>query len=558
MFGNLKVAQRLYAGFGLLLLLLAIIAFTGERGATRIDACGDDIALRNHKLELVMAAQETIEDTIVNVAGVVFQHGLAGRQKYLDKIAANREVYTRGLKELVDSSRPGTPGHDLALRLTDNVKTMREVNLRTIELEKAGKYAEAGRLYADELIPATGPYKETSAELLAYERAQINLAEARSNDTLSTVRWVLALLGACSLALGGWLGWALTRGVTGPLSLAVAHLDEVARGHVDRNVPADQLQLKDEFGEMARALQRTIESLRSTLGEIGHGVTRLNQSSASLNAFSAIIAGSAKDTSDRASGVASAAEELSVNAHSVAAGVEQASASLGVVTEATAQMTATIGEIAGSSEKARAITGEANRQADMAATLMKDLGHAAHEIGTVTEAITRISSQTNLLALNATIEAARAGAAGKGFAVVANEIKELAQQTTGATQDIKLKIAAIQKSTGEAVGNIQEISGVIREVSDLVDSIATAIEEQSMVTRDIAGNISQAAIGVQDANHRVAQSSAVTQDIARDIASVHEAATDITQGINQITGSAVDLNQLAEELRNVVGHFKLA
>jgi len=219
-------------------------------------------------------------------------------------------------------------------------------------------------------------------------------------------------------------------------------------------------------------------------------------------------------------------------------------------------MTATIAEIAGNSEKARSITGEANRQAEGMGVLMKELGRAAQEIGKVTETITTISSQTNLLALNATIEAARAGTAGKGFAVVAGEIKELAQQTARATEDIKAKITDIQTSTSGAVEDIQRISAVIRDVSDIVSTIATAIEEQSVVTRDIAGNLAQASVGVQDASHRVSQGSLVSQSIAKEIAGVDHATNEIATGVEQVKASAADLSRLAEHLNQTVQTFR--
>jgi hemerythrin-like metal-binding protein len=188
---------------------------------------------------------------------------------------------------------------------------------------------------------------------------------------------------------------------------------------------------------------------------------------------------------------------------------------------------------------------------------MKQLGSAAQEIGKVTETITSISSQTNLLALNATIEAARAGAAGKGFAVVANEIKELAQQTATATEEIKGRISGIQSSTGAAIADVDKIAGVIREVGEIVATIATAIEEQASVTRDMARNIAEATGGVKDANQRVSQTAAVSQEIARDIASVNTASGEMTTASQQVQASAMDLSQLAEQLKAMVGRFKL-
>ena len=196
-------------------------------------------------------------------------------------------------------------------------------------------------------------------------------------------------------------------------------------------------------------------------------------------------------------------------------------------------------------------------QADRISTAMRTLGRSAQEIGKVTETITSISNQTNLLALNATIEAARAGAAGKGFAVVATEIKELAQQTAGATEDIKSKISGIQNSTSGAVEDIEKVSQVIRQVSEIVTTIATAIEEQSVVTKDIAANISQANAGVTDANQRVAQTSTVSQSVARDIAGVSAAGQEINNGSAQVQTSAAELSHLAERLRNMVEQFKV-
>src|ERR1022692_3793657 len=123
------------------------------------------------------------------------------------------------------------------------------------------------------------------------------------------------------------------------------------------------------------------------------------------------------------------------------------------------------------------------------------LGESSAEIGQVIKVITSIAQQTNLLALNATIEAARAGEAGKGFAVVANEVKELAKETAKATEDISLKIEAIQTDTKGAVDAIAEISAIINQINDLQNTIASAVEEQSATTNEIGRNIAEASKG---------------------------------------------------------------
>jgi methyl-accepting chemotaxis protein len=139
---------------------------------------------------------------------------------------------------------------------------------------------------------------------------------------------------------------------------------------------------------------------------------------------------------------------------------------------------------------------------------------------------------------------------------VANEIKELAQQTAAATEDIKSKISGIQASTGGAMGDIEKIAQVIKDVSEIVSSIAAAIEEQSTVTKDVAANIAQASTGVKDANERVSQTASVSQSIAKDIANVNATVTELVTGGDQVQTSSAELSSLAEQLRERVSLFK--
>jgi len=365
---------------------------------------------------------------------------------------------------------------------------------------------------------------------------------------------------AAAITLGGVLVFLAVLKVTNttrPISSMVTQLGDIARGDVSKEIDSKWLSRGDEIGTLAMGMQTLTENLRGMLRDLTGGVQTLAGSSTEMSAIAGQMSSGAQETSSKSATVATAAEEMSANTTSVAAGMEQATTNLSSVATATEEMSATIGEIASNSEKARAISAEAGSQAAGVAGLMKQLGSAAQEIGKVTETITSISSQTNLLALNATIEAARAGAAGKGFAVVANEIKELAQQTATATEEIKGRISGIQSSTGAAITDVDKIAGVIREVGEIVATIATAIEEQASVTRDMARNIAEATGGVKDANQRVSQTAAVSQEIARDIMVVNTASGEMTAASQQVQASAMDLSQLAEQLKTMVGRFKL-
>ena len=394
-------------------------------------------------------------------------------------------------------------------------------------------------------------------KLIEINRSQAEALNTQADVTLATSVNILVLTTVAGLVLAIGLGLFITRSITQPVDKTSAYLAEMAGNDFTIKLEDAYRQRRDEMGQIGQAVSKLLASLQDSLGQVRDSSTTLASAATELSSVSAQMSSTAANTSSKAQGVATAAEEMSANTVSVAAGMEQATTNLRSVATATEEMTATIGEIAGNSEKARRITGQAVAQADQVSAAVRNLGQAAQDIGKVTETITRISNQTNLLALNATIEAARAGAAGKGFAVVATEIKELAQQTAAATEDIKSKIAGVQSSTTGAVGDIEKIAAVIREVSEIVASIATAIEEQSVVTRDIAGNISQAMLGVKDANERVAQTATVSQAVARDIAGVSSAGQEMSQGSAQVRLSAEELSKLSEKLQALMAQFKI-
>ncbi|MGZ4456048.1 MAG: methyl-accepting chemotaxis protein, partial [Nocardioides sp.] len=174
------------------------------------------------------------------------------------------------------------------------------------------------------------------------------------------------------------------------------------------------------------------------------------------------------------------------------------------------------------------------------ATVAK-LGDSSSEVGDVIKVITSIAEQTNLLALNATIEAARAGEAGKGFAVVANEVKELARETSQATQDIGRRIEAIQAATGEAVTAIGRISEISAQISDTHTTIASAVEEQTATTNEMSRNVSEAAHG--------------STEIAETITGVARAAAENTEAATSTSRAAEDLARVAADMQQLVGRF---
>ncbi|MCO4781323.1 MAG: methyl-accepting chemotaxis protein [Candidatus Cloacimonetes bacterium] len=276
--------------------------------------------------------------------------------------------------------------------------------------------------------------------------------------------------------------------------------------------------------EKERVAKEMTANIKNVLSQVSSTAESLGDSSNDLAGISSQMSATSEETSAQASGAAVAAEEVSANVQAVAAAAEE--------------MSASISEIAKSTNGAAQIAIRAVKVAEETTEDVNRLGNNSQEIGNVIKSITAIAEQTNLLALNATIEAARAGEAGKGFGVVANEVKELANETAKATDDISGKIASIQSDVKQVVEAIGGFRQIIEEINEAQVSIASAVEEQAATMHEITNNASQAANG--------------SNEIAINVNTVAIAAEDTNKGANQTQAAAKNLSGLAQELTILV------
>ncbi len=334
---------------------------------------------------------------------------------------------------------------------------------------------------------------------------------------VSTAIWVVIFI--FSVLLG--------RSFTQSLGRASTALRDIAEGEGDltRRLVATQ---KDEVGEVAKWFNAFAERQRALVAQVAACTHSLANSSEELSAVSRQMRSNADETSTGTSFLLQVGEGRTKTFQAIAA--------------ATEEMTASIKEIAKNATEAAKVTSEAARAAESTNATVGKLGQSSAEISQVTKVITSIAQQTNLLALNATIEAARAGEAGKGFAVVANEVRELAQETAKATEDISAKIAAIQTDTKGAVEAIGQITGVIARINDISNTIASAVEEQTATINEIARNLAEAAQG--------------GKQVAESITSVATAARDTSSGATQTETASGELSRMAQELQSLVSQYK--
>jgi methyl-accepting chemotaxis protein len=254
-----------------------------------------------------------------------------------------------------------------------------------------------------------------------------------------------------------------------------------------------------------------------------------------------IVASAASEMEASAQSMSATAEETNRQSTAVAAASEQAATNVQTVASAAEELSASIREIQQQMATSARIAQQAVEQVDRTDTTVTGLVQAADKIGEVVNLISDIASQTNLLALNATIEAARAGEAGKGFAVVASEVKNLANQTAKATEEIGQQIAAMQTATGDSVQAIRGIGATIKQISEVTTTVASAVEEQGAATQEISRNVQQASAG--------------TQEVSSNITGVSQAATQTGTAAGQVLSAARELAQQGQKLNTEIEAF---
>ncbi|MFI6073766.1 methyl-accepting chemotaxis protein [Actinoplanes sp. NPDC051343] len=334
------------------------------------------------------------------------------------------------------------------------------------------------------------------------------------------------LLALAALIVSCLVAFLVARAVVAPIGRLRNRMAAIADGDGDLTQRVDES--PTELGQLGAAFNRFMQKVADTVRGIATAADELTAASTEITEVSGRLAGSARASQEQAGLVTESAGRVSENVDTVAAGAEE--------------MGASILQIAENAAEAARVTAAAVQVAERTTTTMGKLGTSSEEIGEVLRTITAIAEQTNLLALNATIEAARAGESGKGFAVVASEVKELAQETARATEDISGRIGAIKADTAEAVAAIQQIAEVINKISDYSTTIASAVEEQTATTNEMSRSVSDAAYG--------------SREIAGVIAGVADAATSTTGGAGETEAAAARLASLSERLRTLVGSFR--
>ncbi len=543
MFSNLSISQKLYAGFGVVLLILLLLVLAALRG---FDQVSSSVKSNIHSYE-VLSQSDALLRSLINVETGMRGYALTGRDSFLEPLEQGEKAFADYYARIKSSTADNPEQqarlerlkalHDQWLRddVQGNLDLRRAINAGSQPAEAMAAQISAGRDKAK-----MDAMRQLTSELRDAEKS---LQDARSQAMDDAKASALAILiggGLLAAVLAMLVAWSLSSNLVGRIRQAVDVAKAIAAGRLDSSISATG---RDEVSNLLQAFAAMQERLRTMISQIKQGADQLVSASQSISSASLQLSASAQEQSHSASSMAATVEELTVSINHVADNAGDAHALSSESGRQSEEGGSVIQDTLGSM-RLIADTVQAS------ATQIGELGQHAEQISSIVSVIKGIAEQTNLLALNAAIEAARAGEQGRGFAVVADEVRLLAQRTANSTQEITEMVGKIQLGTREAVSSMDVGVNQVKNGVELAQQAGEAIVN----IRTSSGNVVRV---VDQISLALREQTAASQDVARNVERIAQMSQQNSQAVEETTETARSLQQLAQNLEQQVNVFHL-
>ncbi|MFJ9451960.1 methyl-accepting chemotaxis protein [Herbaspirillum sp. NPDC101397] len=510
---NMKVGARLGAAFGIVVLLLMVVAATAVVKITNINGAVDQMMNERYlKVRLAFEVRDGLDEQIRYLRGIVIDTTRPEFNKVRYERLDESSRKTQEAINKIDANQVTEIGRKRAKALTDAARNFDVAKLEVITQARAGNAEAAADAVLRKLLASQNAFLETANSFVEVQDKQLRMAGASAFAEGTTAINVILACSALTVLASLCLGFVLTRSIVRPLGEAVRMAQRVAAGDLGGGV---EVKSRDETGQLMDALKHMNDNLHKIVSEVRTGT----------------------DTITTASGeIASGNLDLSARTEQQAGSIEETASAI-------EQMTSTIKQNADNAHQANQLavsaSGIAMQGGEVMAQVvstMNDIDTSSRKIVDIIGVIDGIAFQTNILALNAAVEAARAGEQGRGFAVVASEVRSLAQRSAAAAKEIKLliddSVARVDdgsKLVGKAGATMEEVVASVRRVTNIVAEISAASMEQRT--------------GIEEINRAITQMDGVTQQNAA--------------LVEQAAAAAQSMQEQAERLSQAVSIFKL-